>query len=1077
MSEFTHLHTHSHFSLLNALPKIPELVEAAKEDGATAMAITDDGVMYGAIKFFESCKKNDIKPIIGVDFYVALRSRHEKQARVDNKRYRLVLLAKNAAGYRNLMKLVSLSFIEGYYYKPRIDRELLEKYGKDLIAIIPQFSGETSGHLSLNNLPKATEAYDFYNKIFGEDLYFEIISHPEIEGQEDLKEKIIDFSKKNNAKLVATSDSYYLNKEDKKARDVLSDVSTIGGNGYHRDEDDFSLKNQKEMSDIFRKTPEAISNTKEIEDKCNLELEFGKWHFPLLPEIPGKSFDERLREWCFTGLEKRGLSKNTEAIDRLDYELKIISDKGFSAYFLIVADFLNEAANRGILTAIRGSVAGSLTTYVTEITHLNPFEYKLPFERFLNPERPSAPDIDMDFASDGRDEMLEYARDKYGREKVAQIGTFGTMAARGSVKDAARAMGFPYQLGDQISKLIPIGAQGFAMTIKRALDEEEDLQELCKKDKDAKLILDMALKIEGSARHISTHAAGVVIAPDDLTFYTPLQVDQKSGKVITGYDMHDVGEDYAGLIKFDFLGLNILKTIAETIKIIEKITGEEKIDIQKIPMDDAKTFKMLSAGYTKGCFQLASEGMTKWLKDLKPKSVHDINAMVALYRPGAMSFIPEYIARKENPQLVKFVDPRMEKWLEDSFGLMVYQDDVMRMAIELAGYSWLEADKFRKAMGKKIPKLMAEQEKKFKTGCLKGGMEKTVISKLWNEIVEFAQYGFNKAHSASYGRIAYQTAWLKTNYSAEYMSALLSTNAGDMENIYTYVSEAKKMKISVLQPDVNLSFRDFGVIKKDTEYNQTDSDEIRFGLKTIKNLGDGISENIVQEKKKGKYKNLEDFLVRNAKHKDLSKKSLEALALSGALDSISDRNLILANIPELLDFVRESRDQDETQISLFSDSSFLDLKLNDYEGKKVKIKTGMNDEIEYTLPMTEKQKLFWEKELLGIYITSHPLEKWREKMDNPGKNILSLKQRGITGLCQVAGVIDELKEIHTKKGDKMAFAKISDFSGSIEVVIFPRTYKEFVDILKENETYAFKGTLEKKEDGYNILLDKIKILE
>ena len=454
--------------------------------------------------------------------------------------------------------------------------------------------------------------------------------------------------------------------------------------------------------------------------------------------------------------------------------------------------------------------------------------------------------------------------------------------------------------------------------------------------------------------------------------------------------------------------------------------------------------------------------------------------MLALYRPGAMNFIPDYIARKENPALVKYVDPRMEKWLEDSYGLMVYQDDVMRMAIELAGYSWLEADKFRKAMGKKKADVMAQQEEKFKSGCLKGGMKKEVVDKLWDEIVEFAQYGFNKAHSASYGRVAYQTAWLKANYPAEYMSALMSTNDGDADKINTFVSEAKKMKIPVLQPDVNTSFKDFGVIKKGTELNKTDKDQIRFGLRTIKNLGDAISENIVEERKKnGIYKSLEDFLRRNSKHKDLSKKSLEALALSGALDSIADRNQILANMQELLAFIKESRDTNENQISLFAgmENNFSDLKLAPADGKIIHLKTGMNEEYEYKLPMTQKEQLFWEKELLGIYISSHPLEKWREKIEKPGKNILSAKKIAINSQVVLAGVIDEYKIIHTKKGDKMAFAKISDFTDSLEVVIFPKAFKEYAEILKVNEIYAFKGRLEKKEDGHSLLVDKIKILE
>jgi len=1077
MSKFTHLHSHSHWSLLNALPKIPEMVQKVKEENGTALALTDDGVMYGAIEFYNTCKKNNIKPIIGVDFYVALRTRHDKQSRIDNKRYRLILLAKNKTGYINLMKLTTKAFVEGYYYKPRIDRELIEKYSEGLVAIIPQFSGELSGHLSLNNLEKANEVYDFYHKIFGDDLYLEILHHPEIEGQMELKDKIISFAKEKNAKLVATSDFYYLKPEDKKARDILTEISSMGRSFSDRD-DDFSMKSEQEMIEFFKEVPEAISNTKEIEEKCNLEIELGVWHFPKLEEIPGKSYDERLREWAFKGLKERGLAGNKEAEERLDYELSVIKTKGFSAYFLIVADFLRAAKEKGIMTNIRGSVAGSMTTYATGITHLNPFEYKLPFERFLNPERPSAPDIDMDFASDGRDKMIEYAQQKYGIEKVAQIGTFGTLAARGAVKDATRAMGYEYKLGDKIAKLIPMGKQGRTMTIKNALELSEDLKKLYESDDEVKKIIDMAQKIEGSARHISMHAAGVVIAPDDLNFYTPIQLDQKTGKMVTQYDMHAVGEDGAGLIKFDFLGLSNLQVITEALRRIRKIHNKD-IDIQQIPIDDKKTFKMLTAGYTQGVFQLSSDGMTKWLKELKPKTIHDINAMVALYRPGAMSFIPEYIRRKENPSLIKFVDPRMEHWLEDSFGLMVYQDDVMRMAIELAGYSWLEADKFRKAMGKKIPEVMAEQEDKFKSGCLAGGMDKKVVNKLWDEIVEFAQYGFNKAHAASYGRVAYQTAWLKANYPAEYMSAIMSIDAGDNDKIAAYIEELKRMKFPVLQPDINLSFKDFGVIKK--EDSGEERDQIRFGFKTIKNLGEAISEQIVEERKKnGKYKSLEDFLIRNSKHKDLSKKSLEALALSGALDSLVDRNLVLGNIDALLSFIKESRGHNPDQDSLFSlmgeTEKKSSLKLQDVEGKKIVLKTGMSEDLEYILPMTNREKLFWEKELLGVYISSHPLEKWRDKIMKRGKNIASLKQIGMTGEFVLAGVVEDLREIMTKKGDKMAFGRISDITDGIDIVIFPRSYKEIKDKIKLNEVFAFKGKFEKTEDGWNFIVDKIKVL-
>ena len=1067
MSKFTHLHTHSHYSLLNALPKIDNILNKAEKCGATSIALTDDGVMYGVVDFYKKAIKKNIKPIIGVDFYVALRTRHDKQSRVDNKRYRLVLLAKNNQGYKNLMKLVSFSFIDGYYYKPRIDRELIKKYSEGLVAILPQFSSETSSHLKLNNIERAKESFNFYSKIFNDDLYFEIVHHPEMEEQVELQKSIIDFCNKNKSKLVATSDFYYLEKNQKKARDILTDIGAVrSGGNYHNDTDDFSYKTEKEMIENFSHIPKAISNTKEIEKKCNLKLELGKWTFPNL-EKTDKNFNERLRELALHGLKEKKLDKKKEAIDRLNYELKVVKDKNFSVYFLIVADFIFEAKKRKILTNIRGSVAGSLITYVTGVTHLNPFEYKLPFERFLNPERPSAPDIDMDFASDGRDEILAYARKKYGEEKVAQIGTFGTMAARGSIKDATRAMGFDYKLGDKISKLIPMTS-----SLSTALESEKELQKIYNENLDAKKIINMAITIEGSARHISVHAAGVVIAPDKLTNYTPIQPDTKTGKMITQYDMYAI-ED-AGLIKFDFLGVTILSTIAGALKRIKKIHNID-IDIQKIPLNNKKTFKMLSTGFTKGCFQLSSEGMTKWLKELHPETIHDINAMVALYRPGAMSFIPEYIARKKNSLLIKYKDERMEKFLKDSLGLMIYQDDVMMIAIELAGYSWLEADKFRKAMGKKIPELMAEQEKKFKRGALEKGMDKNILNKLWEEITVFAQYGFNKAHSASYGRVAYQTAYLKANYPAEYMSSLLTSESGDNVKIYSFVQECKKMKLPVLPPDVNLSFKDFGVIKAN---NQNKRDQIRFGLRTIKNLGGGIAENIVEErKKKGIYKSLEDFLERNSEHKDLSKKSLEALSLSGALDSLENRDKILGNIQSLLNFIKECREQDSAQISLFGNTEINHLKLLDIKNKKIKIKTGQNEEIEYILPMSNQERLLWEKELLGIYLSSHPLEQWKEKLIKPGKNILSIKKMALIGNRLILGVVDELKIINTKKGEKMAFLKISDLTDSIEVAVFPKVFKEVFNILKLNKAYIFKGVIKKKDDDFNFLLEKLKFLE
>lgn len=1078
-SNFTHLHTHTHYSLLNALPKIPAMVEKAKEYGMDSLAITDDGNLYAAVEFYKTCNKNEIKPIIGVDFFVAARTRHDKVSGIDNRRSRLVLLAKSNKGYRNLIKLVSLGHKEGFYYKPRIDRELLEKHHEDLVCIIPQFSGETSQSLQLNNFEKAEESLSFFKNIFKDDLYMEILHHPEIEGQEELKEKIVKFATDNKVEIVATGDTYYLNPEDKKARDVLVDVGNIKqGGSFHREEDDFSFHDGGYMEKVFKDYPKAIENTKIIADKCNAEIELGNWAFPTFPLEDGVTADEKLREMVYSNVEPKGFELTDVIKKRIEYELDVISTKGYSVYFIVVADLIRHSKENDIYTNTRGSAAGSLVSYLLEVTNVDPIKYKLPFERFLNPERPSLPDIDLDIAEDKRDELIAYTREKYGQDAVAQIGTFGTMAARGSVKDAARAMGYEYQMGDRISKLIPMGKQGFPMFIDRALEEEEDFKKLYNSDADVKKIVDMAKKIEGCARHISVHAAGVVISPTVVTDYTPIQVDQKSGKTITQFSMYPVEE--AGLVKFDFLGLKNLTILREAVRRIKKTRGLD-IDVYNLPLDDEKTFKMLAEGHTEGVFQLSSSGMTKWIKELKPTTIEDINAMVALYRPGPMEFIPEYIRRKYNPSLIKFPDPRTEPYLKGSLGLLIYQDDIMQLAVDLAGYTWLEADMFRKAMGKKIPELMAEQEVKFKEGLKQSGIKDKTITEMWDNIVTFAAYGFNKGHAAAYGKLSYMTAYMKANFPAEYMAAVLTADSGDNERIARAVEECKNMNIPVLPPDVNESFEDFGVVVAD-EKKSDDIDKIRFGLRTIKNFGDHISEIVVDERKaNGAYKNLEDFLNR-IKDKDLNKKSIQALTLSGAFDSLEDRNAILANADEILKFCREEREQNQNQDSLFSmmeDSGMSALKLEDPKGKKVSIKTGMNEELSYILPMTKKDQLFWEKELLGLYVSGHPLDKYRNVLEKDGKNIESIKAKGYKGNNTIAGVIDELKIITTKKGQRMAFVKISDFTGSIETVFFPEAFKENEEFLTAENILAVSGKLNDRDNDGNLtlLVDKVKILK
>lgn len=1054
--QFTHLHTHSHYSLLNALPKIPELVERAEEEDMDALALTDDGNLYGIIEFYKECKDQNIKPIIGVDFYVALNTRHDKRAGIDNKWNRLVLLAKNEAGYKNLIKLVTRGHLEGFYYKPRIDHELMEEYSDDVVAIIPSFSGETSRELKHENTDGAHEKLERYKKIYGDDVYLEVTHHPEVDDHQKLMSNVVELGNKTDTPLVAAHDVYYLDKNDKKARDTLQSVQSSSSNRSRDDsEEDFSFISQETAAEYFDDLPEAIQNVTEIVDKCDVELTLGEWVFPDL-EIPeNTNYDEQLRKHVYDGIEDKGLEKTDELIERVEYELGVIKDKGYSPYFLIVSDLLRYAHEQDILTTIRGSVSGSLITYLAGITNLNPLDYGLQFERFLNPERPSAPDIDMDFADDRRDEVIEYARQKYGEDKVAQIGTFGTMAARGAVRDVTRALGYPYSLGDKIAKLIPTGSQGFKVTIENALEEIDELKDLYDSDDEVKEIMDMAQKVEGCARHISVHAAGVVISPDELTNYVPLQRESRKDKLITQYDMHAV-ED-AGLIKFDFLGLKNLSILADAIKRVKRRHNTE-IDIEEIPLDDETTFDLLSRGETMGLFQLNGAGMTRFLKELKPTTIHDINAMVALYRPGPMEFIPEYIKRKHNPKLVEYPHEKLEGILEKSFGLLIYQEDVMLTAIKLAGYSWLEADKFRKAMGKKIPELMEKQEKKFKKGCMKNGIPEETVEDLWERIKPFAAYAFNKAHAASYGRVAYQTAYMKANYSIEYMAAILTADAGNVDKIANAINECERMGIEVLAPDINESFGTFTIVQ------QEDDEKIRFGLYSIKNFGEGISDAIIEERESnGNFRSLADFLER-VQDRNLNKKSLEALVKSGAMDEFGERGQILANIDGLLEYNKQNRKQADNQESLFGmmgeDASVPELTLRESE------------------PVSQEQKLAWEKELLGLYLSGHPLDQFKEMLDKRNFNIKEMQSKLKPGMKTIAaGLIEEVSEIRTKNGNPMAFITISDFSDSIEVVFFPEVYEQCKDLLKEQLCVKVKGRLNDRNDEISLVGKKIKKLE
>jgi len=1050
-ARFSHLHTHSHYSLLEALPKIDALIGAAKADGQEALALTDNGNLYGAIEFYKEAKDAGLKPIIGVDFFVAPRTRKDKEHRVDDRHYRLVLLAKNYAGYRNLIHLVSQSFLEGFYYRPRIDRELMEARKEGLIAILPSFSGEHAKHLKDAMADKADEAMQWYAKTYGENLYAEITHHPEIEGHMENQEKIIALAKKHSLPLVAAHDTYYLKKEDALAREMVNKIR-VGGTldrEFGVNSSDFSFISKETAGKYFTDLPEALENVGKIVDACNLELELGKWVFPDI-KVEGKTYDEALRELAYAGFKERELEETPELRERVDYELGVIAKKGYSPYFLVVSDLLHFAHEHGILTNIRGSVAGSLVTYLSRITNVNPIEYGLPFERFLNPERPSAPDIDMDYADNRRDEVIAYARSKYGETHVAQIGTFGTMLARAAVRDVSRALGHSYGTGDRIAKLIPFGKQGFTVTIAASLEEVPELKEAYKKDPDAREILDMAMKVEGNARHVGVHAAGVVIAPTPVTDFVPIQLDPKGGKVITQYDMHAV-ED-AGLLKFDFLGLTNLSTLADARDRVRERLGVD-IDLDKVPLDDTKTYEMLSRGETLGVFQLAGGGMTQYLVELKPSVIHDINAMVALYRPGPMNFIPQYIERKRDPRKVTYLDPRMKPILENSYGVITYQDDVLQIAIQLAGYSWLEADKFRKAMGKKIPKEMAAQKEKFTAGCLERGMKPDVVQKLWEQIETFAAYGFNKAHAASYGNLAYKTAYMKANYPVDYMAAVLTSDAGDVEKIAEVVAESKRMGIQILPPLVNESRGTFTVIDEKT---------IRFGLYSIKNFGTGIADAIIAEREAGgRFSSITDFLSRVG-DTNLNKKSLEALIMSGSLDDLAERNTLLVHIEDLLEYRRELQKAPEGQDSLFGASL-------------------PSRQAELKLPTeriaTQEEKLSWEKELLGFYVSGHPLDRCKDILAKQKMNIKQLKESFPRGMeTVIGGFLETTNAILTKKGEKMIFGKLSDYVGSTEIVVFPRTLSEFPTIFTPGTCIMVKGKFSDRNGEASFVVEKAKVL-
>ncbi len=1044
MPKFTHLHTHSHYSLLDGLAKIDNLVAYAKELGMDSLALTDHGVLYGAIEFYKKAKKAGIKPILGLEAYVAPKTRLSRDP--GERYYHLILLATNLTGWKNLMQLSTKSHLEGYYYKPRIDKELLQEHHEGIIALSACLGGEIAQLLLAGKNEEAKKNALEYQNILGKgNYYLEIQKHPHIPDSERLEPLLLNLAKETGIPLVATQDSHYLKKEEAEYHDILLAVQT--GNRLSDDDrlsmkdEDFSLSSPEEIAEKFSFVPEAISNTQIIADRCNLEIELGTVLLPHFDKPDGKSANQYLRDLVQERIGERfTLEEQTaEVKERVEYELGVIEKTGFADYFLIVQDLINWAKDHGISVGPgRGSAAGSLLSYILRITDLNPLNYDLLFERFLNPDRIQMPDVDIDFADTRRDEVLAYAREKYGNDKVAQIITFGTMAARAAIRDAGRAMGVAYSFCDQVAKLIPATPH---LQLQTALDDVAELKELYTTNPEAKKLLDAALHLEGVARHASVHACGTVISKEPLANHVPLQfAPQDKDSIITQFEMHTI-EDL-GLLKIDFLGLRNLSTIQDTIRLVRETKGES-INMSKLPLDDNATFTLLQEGDTTGVFQFESSGMRRYLKELKPTQFEDLIAMVALYRPGPMELIPSFIKRKEGKEKSVYLHPKLEPILGTTYGIGVYQEQMMQIARSLAGFTLAEADTLRKAIGKKIKSLLDEQKGKLISGMVKNDIPEKTAKAIWELFPPFARYGFNKSHAACYALIGYQTAYLKSHYPLEFMASLLNAELSDIERISFLIQEAKEKNIGILPPDINRSFVMF------TPEEDAEKSAIRFGLLAIKNVGSAIVENIIQERSRGgEFKDLAD-LIRRVQHKDLNKKSLESLTKSGALDSLGiDRGEILESIDEILKFSATlKRAATQATNSLFGADHLPTFSLT--------LKKPAT-------PISDQDKLAWEKELLGFFLSDHPLNRFTQKMKDwqstPIDQAREQKNDGHT--VKILALVSRIQKITTKNGQPMLFVHLEDFSPKpLELVIFNDIFTKTSAVWQESNVVYVKGKI------------------
>ncbi len=1052
MSNFVHLHVHTQYSLLDGAAEISQLLKKVKQLGMPAVAITDHGVMYGCLKFYQQALEAGVKPILGCEIYVAPRKLTDKIAKVDDNPYHLVLLAENNCGYRNLLKLVSIAHLEGFYYKPRIDLETLKQYSQGLIALSACLNGVISRPILENRIEEAKKLILSYQNIFGKDNFYLELQYQQLAEQRNVNRILAELAEECGAPLVATNDVHYLNREDATVHDVLLCIQT----GKTVDETnrlkfatpEFYLKRQTEMDNLFPNYPEALTNTAKIAERCNVRLELGKFHMPEYHIPDGTTPEAYLEELCRQGIKVRGETWNTVREDRLRYELNVISQMGFPGYFLIVRDFVNYAkVNRIMVGPGRGSAAGSLVAYLLGITNLDPIDHGLLFERFLNPERISMPDIDIDFCYERRGEVISYVRNRFGEDRVAQIITFGTMAARAAVRDVGRVLGLPYGEVDRVAKMIP---HELGISLAEARNQSEEINTLVKNNPKIAYLLSIAEKIEGFPRHASTHAAGVVISGEPLTTYLPLGRSNED-EVITQFPMEDV--ECLGLLKMDFLGLRTLTVLRDTMELIRHNRGII-IDLDQIPLNDGATYQELQAGHTLGVFQLESSGIRRILVRLKPDKMEDLTALMALYRPGPLGsgMIDDYIKVRHGQKDVRYLDPSLEPILKETYGVILYQEQVMRIASEVGGFSLGEADLVRRAMGKKKPEVLTAMRERFIDGAEIKGLSKETAAAIFDLMEYFSGYGFNKSHSAAYALVSYQTAYLKVNFPQEFMAALLTSVMGNSDKIGLYIEECRRMGLSIYPPDVNLSTASFA----------PEGEGIRFGLLSIKNIGVGAIEKIIEGRKAVRYHTLADFCGRVSSQL-VNKRVTESLIKAGALDCTGNgRRLMLTSLDGILEKTMK-RNYAANQLSLMDT---LDLGEIAPEIKAIDIEEFFQNEL-----------LQMEKEYLGVFISGHPLDEWREKfLQNGVIPLAELEEEPDGKDILTGGVISGWRVITTKNGSQMAGCRLEDWTGTVEVIIFPRLYAEIKDGYQPDRVVVIKGRLERQEEGVKVLASQVRWL-